>query len=66
LRGESDYRRFEGRLAKIVTAEPVEGQSSFAGRLAGVEAGAVQLTEGRRTHRIPLALIKRARLDVEF
>jgi len=66
LRGESDYRRFVGRLAKIVTTEPVERQSSFAGRIAGVEDGRVLLTEGRRTHTIPLALIKRARLDVEF
>ena len=66
LRGEADYRRFEGRLAKIVTTEPVERQSSFAGRLAGLEEGIVLLTEGRRTHRIPLALVKRARLDVEF
>ena len=66
LRGEADYRRFRGRLAKIVTAEPVEGQSSFAGRVAGLDDGRVLLTEGRRTHRIPLALIKRARLDVEF
>lgn len=66
LRSEADYRRFEGRLAKVVTTEPVNGQSSFAGRLAGVDAGEVSLTEGRRTHRIPLALIKRARLDVEF
>jgi ribosome maturation factor RimP len=66
LRGEADYRRFEGRLAKIVSTEPIEGQSSFAGRLAGVEDGAVLLQEGRRTHRVPLALVKRARLDVEF
>ena len=66
LRGEGDYRRFQGRLAKIVTVEPVEGQSSFAGRVAGLDDGRVLLTEGRRTHRIPLALIKRARLDVEF
>lgn len=66
LRGEADYRRFEGRLAKIVTAEPVEGQSAFAGHLAGVEAGHVLLQEGRRTHRVPLSLIKRARLEVEF
>jgi ribosome maturation factor RimP len=66
LRGEADYRRFEGRLAKIVTTEPVEGQSSFAGHLAGVDGGQVLLQEGRRTHRVPLAKIKRARLDVEF
>ena len=66
LRGEQDYRRFVGRLAKIVTARPVEGQSAFAGRLAGFEDGAVLLAEGRRTHRVPLDAIKRGRLEVEF
>jgi ribosome maturation factor RimP len=66
LRGEADYRRFEGRLAKVVTAEPIEGQSHFAGRLSGVENGSVLLVEGRRTHRVPLAAIRRARLEVEF
>jgi ribosome maturation factor RimP len=66
LRQPADYRRFAGRLAKIVTTAPVEGQTSFAGRLAGLEEDAVVLSEGRRTHRVPLAAIKRARLDVEF
>lgn len=66
LRGEQDYRRFVGRLAKVVTARPVEGQSAFAGRLSGFEDGAVLLAEGRKTHRVPLEAIKRARLDVEF
>jgi ribosome maturation factor RimP len=66
LRGERDYRRFRGRLAKIVTSAPVGGQSSFAGRLAGVEGGVVLVAEGRRTHRVPLEMIKRARLEVEF
>ena len=66
LRGEADYRRFQGRLAKIVTAEPVDGQSAFAGRLAGVENGTVLLEEGRKLHRVPLDRIKRARLEVEF
>jgi hypothetical protein len=45
---------------------PVEGQSHFSGRLAGVEAGAVLLEEGRRIHRVPLEAVRRARLDVEF
>ena len=66
LRSEEDYRRFTGRLAKIVTVEPVERQSAFAGRITGIEDGVVLLAEGRRTHRVPLALIKRANLDVEF
>jgi ribosome maturation factor RimP len=66
LRGEADYRRFVGRLAKIVTREPVGGQSHFAGRLTGVEDGEVLVSEGRRVHRVPLARIARARLEVEF
>lgn len=66
LRGEADFRRFRGRLVKLVTREPIERQSSFAGRIAGVEDGAVLIEQGRRTHRVPLALVSRARLDVEF
>jgi ribosome maturation factor RimP len=66
LRGEADYRRFTGRLAKVVTGEPIGGQSHFAGRLSGIEQGELLLTEGRRVHRVPLAVIRRARLDVEF
>jgi ribosome maturation factor RimP len=66
LRNEVDYRRFAGRLAKIVVAEAVDGQKAFAGRIQAVEDGAVLLVEGRRTHRIPLARVTRARLDVAF
>lgn len=66
LRGEADYRRFRGRLAKIVMREPVDGQSHFTGRLSGVEAGTVLVREGRRTHRVPIDQISRARLEVEF
>jgi ribosome maturation factor RimP len=66
LRGPDDYERFRGRLAQFVTAEPVEGQTHFRGRLQGIEDGQVVLVEGKRTHRIPLAAISRARLEVEF
>lgn len=66
LRHEADYRRFTGRLAKVVTSEPVEGQTSFAGRLSGFDEGHILLTEGRRVHRVPLGGVRRARLEVEF
>ena len=66
LRHELDYRRFTGRLAKVVTIAPMQGQSAFAGRIAGVESGEVLLEEGRKTHRVPLAQIKRGQLVVEF
>ncbi len=66
LRGAEDYRRFRGRLAKIVSREPIDGQSAFAGRIDAIDGDAVLLVEGRTTHRIPLALVARAQLDVEF
>ena len=66
LRHEADYRRFQGRLAKLVTVRPVEGQSAFSGRLAGLDNGVVLLEEGRKVHRVPFAAIKRGRLEVEF
>ncbi|MBI4265930.1 MAG: ribosome maturation factor RimP [Acidobacteria bacterium] len=67
LRGGADYRRFAGRLAKIVVREPVDNQTAFEGRLRGVEDDAVVLegTKGRE-HRLPLRLIVRGRLEVEF
>jgi len=69
LRHAADYRRFAGRLAKIVTTKPVDGQSAFSGRIVGVESDGedtVVLEEGRKKHRVPVASIKRGRLDVEF
>jgi ribosome maturation factor RimP len=67
LRGESDYRRFAGRLAKIVVSEAVDNQKAFEGRLRGVEDNAVLLEGSRgRVHRLPMRLITRGRLEVEF
>jgi len=67
LRGETDYRRFAGRLAKIVVSEAVDNQKAFEGRLRGVEEGAVLLEGPKgRMHRLPMRLIARGRLEVEF
>ena len=67
LRGEQDYRRFAGRLAKIVVSEAVDNQTAFEGRLRGVEDRTVLLEGPKgRMHRLPLQLITRARLEVEF
>ena len=67
LRGEDDYRRFAGRLAKVVVSEAVDNQKAFEGRLRGLDGGEV-LLEGPngRMHRLPLRLITRGRLEVEF
>jgi len=67
LRGEDDYRRFTGRLAKVVVSEAVDNQKAFEGRLRGLEDGNVLLeAPNGRMHRLPLQLITRGRLEVEF
>jgi ribosome maturation factor RimP len=63
---ESDYRRFAGRLARITLNEPVEGQKFFEGRLAGLAEGNVQLAIKDRTVALPLGLVNKANLVVEF
>ena len=67
LRSATDYRRFAGRLAKIVVSEPVDGQKHFEGRLGGLEQNSVVIeTRPGKRQLIPLPLVTRARLEVEF
>ena len=68
LRNEADFQRFAGRVASLVLTEPVDGQTFFNGRIQGTDDGDVVILVGKknRPHRIPVAGIKRARLEVEF
>jgi ribosome maturation factor RimP len=67
LRSAEDYRRFAGRWAKIVTSQPVERQTAFSGRVKGIEGDDVLFeSEGKKLMKLPLRLISRARLEVEF
>lgn len=69
-----DYRRFVGRMARVVVSEAIDGQSFIRGRLAGVEtdgaaaAGAIVEIDGEdgKRHRLPYRLITRGKLEVEF
>ena len=67
LRDPADYERFRGRRAKIVVREAVDNQKAFEGRLHGVEQEDVLLEGPKgRMHRLPMRLITRGRLEVEF
>jgi ribosome maturation factor RimP len=67
LRDAADYERFSGRLAKVVVREAVDNQKAFEGRLRGIDNADVLLeAPNGRMHRLPLRLIARGRLDVEF
>ncbi|MCX6542964.1 MAG: ribosome maturation factor RimP [Acidobacteria bacterium] len=67
LRRADDYRRFAGCLAKMVLLEAVNGQKHLSGRLQGLEGDEVLVADVKgRVQRIPLGIIGRARLEVEF
>ncbi len=69
LRKPEEYARFRGRLAKITTSEPVGDEKFFEGRLAGFEGGKVRLElkgKAARTVEIPIEMIRKANLVVEF
>jgi ribosome maturation factor RimP len=65
----ADFERFQGRLVKISTAEPVENAKFFEGRLVGFENGVVRMElkgRERRMVKLPFAAIRKANLVVEF
>jgi len=69
LKGEDDYRRFSGRLAKLSSYEPVDGRRHWIGRIESVDGGAVVLRlerEGGALARVPFEKIAHGRLEVEF
>ena len=67
LRTADDFRRFAGRRAKLVMREAVDGQTFLKGQLGGVEGDRVIIdAEDRRRHLVPIGIITRANLEVEF
>ena len=64
---ESDYTRFEGKLARIQTRIPLNQQKVFRGRLQGLHAGKVRLElQGGNLLDIPLDVIQEARLEIDW
>jgi len=66
LRTPGEYQRFVGRLAQIVVSEAINGQTFLKGRIREVTDDAVLLEGESQPHRVPFAIISRAKLEVEF
>ena len=64
---ESDYTRFDGKLARIQTRIPLNQQKVFRGRLQGLHDGKVrlELPKGDLLE-IPLDVIQEARLEFDW
>jgi ribosome maturation factor RimP len=60
---DQDYSRFAGRLIRLTTAAPLQGQRRFSGRLIGLAEGSVRLAlEDGREMAIPREQVAMARL----
>jgi ribosome maturation factor RimP len=56
------YRRFAGRLCRIQTAQPLNGQKRFKGWIGEADAEAVTIEEDGTLKSIPYEAIQKARL----
>jgi len=64
---ESDYSRFEGKLAKVQTRIPLQHQKVFKGRLRGLRDGKIQLElPNGDLLEIPQDVIQEARLEFDW
>jgi len=64
---ETDYTRFDGKLARIQTRIPLNQQKVFRGRLQGLHDGKVRLELPKGSVlEIPLDVIQEARLEFDW
>jgi ribosome maturation factor RimP len=66
LKGIKDFEKNIGKLIRIVTAEKIENQSFFIGRIIKVDSDFVYLSVNKREICISFEKISKARLEVEF
>jgi ribosome maturation factor RimP len=60
-----DYARWAGHLARVETAQPIDGRRRFKGVLVGLEDGTVKLKlEDGQEALVPLAAVSRAKLEM--
>jgi ribosome maturation factor RimP len=62
-----DYERFHGKKAKVVLREPLEGQRTWEGTLAGVENETIALdVKPGQTLHFPFERVEKANLKFEW
>jgi ribosome maturation factor RimP len=66
LKRREDFLRSVGKTARLVTSEPLEGRSEFAGEIVLVDGESVEIRGNIGVFRIPICAIKKARLEFEL
>lgn len=66
LKKREHFEKYQNRLVKIKTFEPLEGRRNFKGTLLGLEGESVRLEVEGRIYEIPFQNIAKANLEVEL
>ncbi|MGE5543370.1 MAG: ribosome maturation factor RimP [Bacillota bacterium] len=66
IKKDRDFQRFSGRMVKLKTYEPLDGQRNFKGTLKGIQDDSIVLDIEGKSVLIPRNNAKQVRLVVEL
>ncbi|MBM4277899.1 MAG: ribosome maturation factor RimP [Deltaproteobacteria bacterium] len=66
LKTERDFVKYQNRLVKVKTTEPIGNQRQFKGRLLRVVTEGIEIEMDGKVFHIPFQSIAKARLELEF
>jgi ribosome maturation factor RimP len=66
LKSEADYRRVQGKLIRVNLAQRVAEKYLHIGTLSKIEKDKIVITKDNAEVEIPLSLITKATLEIEF
>ncbi len=66
IKKREDFEKYQNRLVKIRTFQPIDGQRNFKGILRGIEGEKVKVAVADRIREIPLPSIAKANLEIEI
>jgi ribosome maturation factor RimP len=66
LKSPADYKRFEGKLAKLALYEPIENENCQIGHIKESTEESVTLATKKGERNIPFSNIKKANLEIDF
>ncbi len=66
LKRESDFVKYQNRVIKLRTIDPIDNRRQFKGKLLGCSNGHIELEMEGGVVQIPLAQIAKANLEIEF
>ena len=66
LKGPADFKKQTGKLIRVTTRKPFDGQSLLIGRLQKAEDNSFLIAVGEKELEIPYDAVAKARLEIEI